>query len=637
VGRPRLAERLEQGLQGPLTLLAASPGAGKSALLGAWAAERPAAWLSLDAGDRDRRRFWRGVLEALARAGAPEPVASLARHPTHSADRLLPELVNALERVERPLVLVLDDLHEVGDGAAIADLDRLLRHPPRGLRIVAATRIDPPLRLGRLRIAGQLTDIREHDLAFTELEASALLHSAGVALDPPEVRRLWERTEGWAAGLRLAALTLRTHPDPPRFVAAFAGDDALMADYLLAEVLAQQPDDLVDFLLRTSIVDLVCGELADALTQRSDADQVLTRLEREHALVTVLGDDRRWHRYHPLLRELLRSELRYRHPGDVALLHARAARWYVAAGRPAEALGHAADAGDWSLVAALASEHWVPLLVRGELSLLRAPLERLPSDRARDDPEIALALAATLPDLGDEPAAGELFDRALARRGAVPAARRTRFDLGTAAVGLLRARQRGDLDKALAHAQVLLGDTLASTRTDAGAGELRALALVNLGIAQLWTGAYDDARRDLEAARRGAEGGEHDWLLLLAVAHLGSHAAMTGRLERARRLAGETIALATRGGWLRTWPVGLAEGVLSVIALERNRRAVAEAHFTRCEELVADASDVPLRWPCACTAPGCSRLRAGRSPRWTSSTAPASWRTAGRSHRSCSA
>jgi LuxR family maltose regulon positive regulatory protein len=599
VPRRRLVEDLEHGLQGPLTLLAASPGAGKSAMLGAWVSERthrgPLGWLSLDPVDRDRRRFWRGVLEALVRGGAPEPIASLAMHPAASIDLIVPELVNALEDLEEPVVLVLDDLHEVGDGAAIADLDRLLRHPPPALRIVAATRVDPPLRLGRMRIAGELTDIRERDLAFTEAETAALLDAAGIELAAAEISLLWQRTEGWAAGLRMAALTLRTHPDPSRFVAAFAGDDAAMADYLLAEVLAQQPDELVDFLLRTSIVDIVSGDLADALTARADSDHVLARLEREHALVAALGDDRPWHRYHPLLRELLRSELRFRHPAEVGPLHERAARWYVDAGRPAEALRHAADAGDWGTVAALAGEHWVPLLVRGELSMLRSGLESLPRERSQRDPEVALALSATLLDVGDEPAASDLFDRAVAHRDGVPDARRTRFDLGVATVGLLRARLRGDLDKALAHAHAIVGPGSAAARTEAGSTDLRTLTLVNLGIAELWTGALDDARRDLDCARRSAEGGERDWLLLLATAHLGAHAAFTGRLERARRLADEAIALATRRGWTRSWPVGVAEGVLSAVALERNRRAEAEAHLGRAEELLAHASDVPLR------------------------------------------
>jgi LuxR family transcriptional regulator, maltose regulon positive regulatory protein len=588
VPRQRLVDDLERGVRGPLTLLAASAGTGKSALLGAWCAGRdggaPLGWLSLDPLDRDRRRFWRGVLQALARGGAV--VDAPAIPPTGSVDHVVPELVNALEDAGEPVVLVLDDLHEIGDGAAIADLDRLLRHPSPALRIVVATRVDPPLRLGRMRIAGELTDIRERDLAFTEPEAAALLRAAGIELAPADVGRLWQRTEGWAAGLRLAALTLRTHPDPARFVAAFAGDDAAMADYLVAEVLAQQPDDLVDFLLRTSIVDLITPELANALTGRADSAHVLARLEREHALVTALDDGGRWHRYHPLLRELLRTQLRYRLPAAPTNLHGRAARWFAAAGRPAEALRHAAGAGDWATVAALAGDHWVPLLVRGELSTLRSVLEGLPARRAERDPEVALALSAALLEVGDEPAAAGLFDRAVARRDAVPAARRARFDLGVATVGLLRARLRGDLDRALAHAQPLIENA------DAGSAELRALALVNLGIAELWTGALDDARRHLEAARRGAAA---DWLVLVAVAHLAAHAVLTGRLERARRLAEEARALAAVRGWARSWPVGVAEGVLSGVALERNRRADAEPHLARAEELLAQASDVPLR------------------------------------------
>ena len=506
----------------------------------------------------------------------------------------MPELVNALDRLDEPVVLVLDDLHEVGDGAAIADLDRLLRHPPPALRIVAATRIDPPLRLGRLRIAGELTDIRERDLAFTQAEADALMRAAEISLEPPEVRLLWERTEGWAAGLRLAALTLRTHPDPPRFVAAFAGDDAAMADYLLAEVLAQQPDDLVDFLLRTSIVDFVCGDLADGLTERTDSDHVLAQLEREHALVTALGDDRPWHRYHPLLRELLRSELRFRHPDDVPGA-ACARRALVRRGRAPGGGAPPCRRGGRLGARRHARRRALGAAARPRRARPAADAAREPPARARARrPEVALALSATLLDLGDEPAAAELFDArspAAPRCPRPPRALRPRRGRGRPAPRPVPRRPR----KALAHAQAMLGDETASARAEAGSADLRALALVNLGIAQLWTGALDEARRDLEAARRTAEGGERDWLLLVATAHLGTHA-------RAHRAAGACAAHGRRGDrarhaarLARTWPVGLAEGVHSAVALERNRREEAELHFIRCEELLAHASDVPLR------------------------------------------
>jgi LuxR family maltose regulon positive regulatory protein len=604
VPRPRLAAQLETGLESPVTLLAATAGAGKSALLGAWAATResggPVAWLSLDVADSDRHRFWSGVLHALARARVPEPVASLTAHPAESIDLIVPALVNALFELEEPVVLVLDDLHELREGGVLADLDRLLRQSPPALRLVIATRSDPPLRLGRLRLAGELTEIREADLAFTERETGALLRAAGVELAPADVTRLWRRTEGWAAGLRLAALTLRGHPDPPRFVAAFAGDDAAMADYLLAEVLARQPDDLVEFLLRTSVVDFVCGELADAITGRTDGGRVLAQLEREHALVTALGDDRPWHRYHPLLRELLRSQLAFRMPEEIPEIHRRASRWYLASGRPSRALRHAAHAGDWDSVAAVASDHWLPLLVRGELSTLREVLERLPEGRAQADPEVALALAALKLDQadGDGDNAEELYGSARAGRELVPAARRACFDLGVAAVGLMRARLRGDVEAAQEAARELAGDSragVASGRLHSVAADLRALALLNLGLTELWTGELESARRNLESGRLAAKAAGRDWLVLVGTVHLGFQAALAGRLVRAQRRSDEGLELAARNGWLRTWPAGIAEGTLSCVALERNRLADAEAHFARGDELLSNSSYGPLR------------------------------------------
>jgi LuxR family transcriptional regulator, maltose regulon positive regulatory protein len=588
VARPRLSARLEQGLERPVTLLAAGAGTGKTTLLGAWASERdsPGAvgWLSLGAGARDRRSFWHGVLEALARGGAPEAVASLAQHPAEHVELIVPALVNALETTQEPVVLVLDDLHEIGDREAMVDLDRLLRHPPSSLRIVICTRIDPPLRLGRLRVAGELTEIREAELAFTEAETAMLLSAAGIDLEPADVRQLWRRTEGWAAGLRLAALTLKTHPDPMRFVADFAGDDAVMADYLLAEVLTQQPRELADFLLRTSIVDSVTGRLADALTGRSDGDRMLTRLEREHALVTAPGDDRHWYRYHPLLRELLSSQLHFRMPDEVEELHRRAAGWYVTQLRPGEALSHAAEAADWATVGALAGEHWLRLLARGELNGLGAVVAGLPPDRAHADPELALARAAVLLDAGDDAAAVEPLERASTGRGRVPRARLARFDLGVAAAGLLRARSHGDRAAAVAAAREL--------RSEA---DLRAFALANLGIAELWTGELGAARRDLETGRRAADAGRCDRLVVTCGAHLAVEAVLAGRLERARMLADEVISLAARRGWMRTSAVGIVDIALGAVALERNRLLVAEAHMKRGAELLAHASDVPPR------------------------------------------
>ena len=599
VSRLRLTARLDAGIEGPLTLLAAGAGAGKSALVSAWVAERrcdgPVAWLSLDRGDADRRRFWRGVLEALTRGGAPEPVASLAIHPSETVDLIIPALTNALDALSEPIVLVLDDLHELGDTAAVVDLDRLLRHPPPALRIVIATRVDPQLRLARLRVAGELCELRDRDLAFTEAETGALLEENHVELPPESTTRLWRRTEGWAAGLRLAALTLRGHPDPGGFVAHFAGDDATVADFLLAEVLAQQPAELREFLLQTSIADVVSAPLADAITGRRDGDASLARLEREHALVSALGADRGWYRYHPLFGELLRAQLRYELPETVPELHRRAAVWHADRQLPAAALKHAAAAADWDLVGALASEHWVPLLVRGELDVLGAVLQQLPRERTAEDPELALALSGVLLDAGDEAHAAALLERATAGRRRVPAGRRGRFDLATAIVMLMRGRLRGDLDGALAGARTLLEFNLDAERELIGEQDLRALALTNLGIAELWTGDRRGAQRDLKAGRRAAELGGLDWLRLLCTVHLGALAVLEDRLETATRLADDAQALAERRGWTRTWPLGIAALVGSAVAFERNRLDESDLQLERAEELLAQTGEAPLR------------------------------------------
>ena len=353
------------------------------------------------------------MLEALSRAGAPEPVASLTVHPTESVDLVVPELVNALEHVDQPIVLVLDDLHEVGDGAAIADLDRLLRHPPAALRIVAATRIDPPLRLGRMRLAGDLSDIRERDLAFTEAETGALLRAGGTELEPAAVRVLWQRTEGWAAGLRMAAIALRTHPDPARFVAAFAGDDVAMADYLLSEVLAQQPPELVDFLLRTSIVSLVSGELATALTgsrgRRPAARPARARACARRRRSATTGSGTATTRCcasccAPSCASAAPARCRSCTPGP------RAGTPPASAPRRRCATPPTPASGRWSRgwPASTGCRCWSA----ASWGMLRPVLEGLPRERAREDPEVALALAATILDAGDEPGAAALYRRA---------------------------------------------------------------------------------------------------------------------------------------------------------------------------------------------------------------------------------
>ena len=559
VVRRRLHELLDEGTKRALTLIPAPPGAGKTVLLGSWIASGgppgPVAWLSLDPADADRRRFWRAVLEALDRAGAGEAVAALAAHPQGRVDRLTSALITALDARDEPVVLVLDDFHEVAE-ALRGDLDQLLNHPPPALRVVIATRADPPLRLGRLRLRDQMTEIREPTLAMTFDETLQMLDLAGVSLAEQHARRLWDRTEGWVGALRLAMLSLRDHPEPGRFVDEFAGDDRAISDYLISEVMSLLSPEDRSFVLRTAIAGVLNGDLADALTDRADGHRRLAELARGGVLLAPLDRRGEWYRYHALFRELLYAELRSDFPDHIPDLHRRTAWWLAGHGDEARALLHAVEAGAWDLAARLAGERWVDLLIRGEVGALRPLIERLPPEWTDRDPELALAIASALLDRGDHAGAERLLVSAEAAADRVAEDREARFAVSFAALSLHVARLRGDLTGALETGQALARDG----RLDPGVvdADLRALALVNLGIAELWTGNAEDAARHLERGRGAAADAGRDWLALLAVAHLALLAGTQYDFPRSARHAAAAIALAHQHGWERTWAAGAA-------------------------------------------------------------------------------
>jgi LuxR family maltose regulon positive regulatory protein len=584
VSRPRLIDALDSGASRPLTLLAAPPGAGKTVLLAGWiaagGAPGPVAWLSLDSADADRRRFWRAVLDAMARAGVDRAVAALAAAADQPAPRMVDALVHALAERRTPVVLVLDDVQEVGERVQ-ADLDRLLRHPPPALRLVMATRADPPLHLGRLRLQDQLTEIRAPDLAFTLDETADLLARFGVEMGEVHVRRLWEHTEGWVGALRLTVVSLRDHPEPERFVDDFAGDDRAISDYLLSEILANVSADNRRFLLRVAVVDVLNGELADALTGRTDGHRRLTELARSGVLLAPLDRRGEWFRFHALFGELLRAELRGEHADEVPGLHRRAAWWLAEHGDDALALRHAVDGEAWDLASRLAGERWADLTIRGEIGVLRALVDRLPEERTVADPELALAAASAQLDRGDEREAARLLELAAAGADRAPAERRTRLDVSLSALELYVARLRGDIGSALE-----TGRELARRGAlDPGAVEpgLRALALSNLGIAELWAGERQAAEARLDSAYGAATDAGYDWLALIALAHRALLAGMVDDYTRSSRLAHDAIALAEARGWEATWPAGaayLAEAGAELLAdhLDGAARALEAAH-----------------------------------------------------------
>jgi ATP/maltotriose-dependent transcriptional regulator MalT len=416
VPRPRLLERLSDDEGRRLVVVCAPPGSGKTTLLAAWHAaqrgRRGFAWLSLDRFDNDPVRFWTGVLEAVRSVTGPfgAGAESVLRAPNTSlVGEVVPLVLAELSSVGQPLVIALDDYHEIREPAVHASVTALLDRLPGSVELAIASRTDPPLPLARLRVRHELTEIRAAELGFDAREAGDLLNARhGLALDPEHVARLTERTEGWAAGLQLAALSLRGREDGAAFIDTFAGDDRQVVDYLAFEVLDTLDDDTRAFLLQTAVLDRMCGPLCDAVTGGTGSAERLEELMRASLFVVALDERARWYRYHHLFRDLLRHELRRTQAARVAGLHRRAYRWLEAEGLPVEAIGHALEAGDAAHAAGLVDRTWLEYFNRGYLATVRGWLDSLPPDARPWLPRAWTAL-----DRGDLAAAAPLLEEPL--------------------------------------------------------------------------------------------------------------------------------------------------------------------------------------------------------------------------------
>ena len=397
VPRPRLMARLDEGLARGLVLVCAPAGYGKTVLLADWARRgtHPVAWLSLDAGDNDPARFWRHAVTALdrARPGTGDRVAPLLGPPAPSSFQgLVTALINDLAGEEA--LLVLDDYHVIGSPQVHESLAFLVEHRPAGMCVVLASRSDPPLPLARLRARGQLAEIRVAELRFTPAEAGELLQHAAAALPDASVAALAARTEGWAAGLQLAALSLRGQEDAAAFVAAFTGSHRYVLDYLAEEVLEQQDEQLRAFLLETSVLERLSGPLCDAVTGREGSQALLEEAERAGLFLIPLDQLRGWWRYHHLFADLLRARLQEQQPGRIAQLHRNAAAWYAGCGLADDAIGHAAAAGEMLRAARIIEQHFdVVWYIRGEAATIHRWLSVLPAEVVRSRPRLLLAQA----------------------------------------------------------------------------------------------------------------------------------------------------------------------------------------------------------------------------------------------------
>ena len=404
VSRPRLGERLREGLGCKLTLVSAPAGFGKTTLLSTWIAgsssDRSAVWLSLDAADNDVARFWRYFIAAVDQLhpGAGDAALMILRSPqAPPIEAVLTTLLNELADLDADVALILDDYHLIESRPIHEALNFLIEHLPPRFHLVIATRTDPPLPLARLRARDELNELRAADLRFTSEEAAPFFNQVmGFKLSPEEIAELETRTEGWIAGLQMAALAMRDRADIPGFIEAFTGSNRYVLDYLVEEVLNQQPEGVRSFLLETSVLGRMCGPLCEAVTGRPDAQEILERLEHANLFVVPLDDERRWYRYHHLFADVLRQRLRQVRLGLVPELHRRASAWFEWEDLAQETIEHALAAADWQRATRLLVQTVPSLVFRGQFYTALAWLDALPDGIVRAHPTLCVYHAGVL-------------------------------------------------------------------------------------------------------------------------------------------------------------------------------------------------------------------------------------------------
>jgi len=586
VSRPGLSGLLAQA--GRVTVVSAPAGSGKTRLLRSWVgdpdlAER-AAWVPVQGEERDPQRFWLSVLGALrATTTGSKLVRPLTAAPGLDGWAVVERLLTDLGGLEDRVWLVIDDLHELPSAEALRQLELLVMRSPAALRFVLASRHDLQLGLHRLRLEGELTEIRAADLRFTLEEARALFEAAGIALSGSALGLLYERTEGWAAGLRLAALSLAGHPDPDRFAAEFSGSERTVAEYLLAEVLERQSEPVRRLLLRTSVLERVNGELADLLTGGSGGERALQQLEQAGAFVTALDARRSWFRYHQLFADLLQLELRGSAPAELPALHEAAGGWYADHGYPAEAVRHAQAAEDWDLAARVLSDHWVGLGLGGLGATALELLAGFPADVIAGDAELAARMAGVELGRGSLEEAERYVVLATRALESVPSDRRGRSRVVLAVVRMRLARQRGDVAAVAEQAQPLLAPAGTAEEAWLGVGEdLRALALINLGIAEVWTARFEEADRHLEHGIALARRIRRPFLEVTGLANwaqLASWQSFSVGEQRSR----QAIELAGRHGWTEEPVAGAAYVALGLALVAQGRLEEGERSLEQAE------------------------------------------------------
>jgi LuxR family maltose regulon positive regulatory protein len=602
--RPRLLSRLLAGLRGRLTLIAAPAGFGKSTLLAQALQEAPSAqalqvaWVSLDGGDNDPARFWSYVCAAIERAspGLGAPALALLRTAPMAGDVAIAELLNGLTKHGGEVALVLDDYHLISSPAIHQGVGFLLEHAPPQFHLVIASRVDPPLPLARLRARGELAELRAADLRFTAEEALQFLsETMGLQLDAEAAVALEARTEGWAAGLQIAALSLQGQADMRGFIASFSGSHRHVVDYLAEEVLQRQPEHIRAFLLQTAILDRFSGPLCDAVLgvaqSQAGGDSysrlILDALERDNLFLIPLDEERRWYRYHHLFADLLRHRLQQERPALVAELHRQAAAWFERHGAPAEAVGHALAAGDTDLLVRLLTAHGARFATSGETQTFQGWLDALPRERLLTSPRLCLAQAWVLMRTLQVVAAETYLAAAEAALAGAEG-----LDAASARGELLTLRahmtvERGAYADALPLAREAL-DLLPPTEHMA-----RSISAFVLGYALYVLGQTTEAIAELaENVRRCRAVGNILHALFSATEVVKLHV-LQGRLAEAQDYVQDALGWAAQEGWQQLPPAGALYIWLGNVLMERGEFGAAETQLATAIQLTQHGPAIP--------------------------------------------
>jgi LuxR family transcriptional regulator, maltose regulon positive regulatory protein len=588
--REQLLELLDRSVTKRVTVIAAPPGSGKTSLLLTWAARAVefgrVAFVSVRRDQREAYEFWRDVLGAIRTAPGHNGEESAAEVGGLDADQLVERILADLSEHDESTVLVIDDLHELHSLEALAQLERLLGVLPRCASVVLSSRQDPPFRLHRLRLADEVVEIRASQLRFSERETCELLAESGITLSQDKANVLCDRTEGWAAGLRLAVISLSSHPSPEQFVAEFSGTDRAISDYLMAEMLDRQPSEVRNMLLRTSLVDRLDGELADVLAGRAGSEQILLELEEANAFVVSLDAQRTWFRYHQLLAEFLRLELRRTLGDEIGGLHRRAAQWFADHGDVVEAVRHMLAAGDWPEAARLLADHSFSLTLDGQEATLSALLRLFPTAVSDDLPDLGIVRAAAQLADGRLHEAAAQLELAESHRESESPARQRRMTVALASLRLALARRSGQFTEVIEQVKMLdssIGDE--SNELVAMGSELRGAALMNLGIVETWSGRFADAERHLSEGAALARTIDRPYLEVVCRAYL-CFPSQRVSFAMARDRGLEVIAMAERYGWDDRPVLASTFGSVGSVAIWMGDLEEAERWLHRAWEVV---------------------------------------------------